>query len=110
MRNTVLTYLLLPLFTCLSFSLPAAAQTTVNTEPTAIEVPANALAAGNVNLNRADAATLQRELKGIGKAKAEAIIAYRETHGAFQSVDELLEIKGIGSALLEQNRDRLVVD
>lgn len=62
-----------------------------------------------VDLNKADALTLQKELAGIGKAKAEAIVAYRDAHGPFTSVDELLEIKGIGSALLERNRDKLVV-
>ncbi|MNJ02408.1 ComE operon protein 1 [compost metagenome] len=60
-----------------------------------------------LNLNTADAPTLQATLIGIGKTKAEAIVAYREEHGAFASVDELLEIKGIGKALLERNRDKL---
>ena len=63
-----------------------------------------------VDLNKADAATLQRELNGIGKAKADAIVAYREEHGAFTSVDELLEIKGIGKALLERNRSKILVE
>ena len=62
-----------------------------------------------LDLNTADAATLQKELAGIGKAKADAIVAYREAHGPFTSVDELLEIKGIGSALLERNRDKIKV-
>ncbi|MCP1477244.1 competence protein ComEA [Pseudomonas sp. EB276 TE3739] len=62
---------------------------------------------GQIDLNHADAATLQRELAGIGKAKAEAIVAYRETNGLFSSVDELLEVKGIGKAILERNRDKL---
>ncbi|SDA43032.1 competence protein ComEA [Pseudomonas sp. NFACC15-1] len=65
---------------------------------------------GKVRLNEADAATLQRELTGIGKAKAEAIVAYRENNGAFSSVDELLEVKGIGKAILDKNRDKLEVN
>ena len=60
-----------------------------------------------VNLNSADAETLRRDLFGIGAAKAKAIIAYREANGSFTAVDELLEVKGIGKALLEKNRDRL---
>jgi len=60
-----------------------------------------------VNLNTADAATLQRELTGIGEVKAQAIVAYRDEHGDFASVDELLEVKGIGEATLEKNRDKL---
>lgn len=63
-----------------------------------------------VNLNSADAATLQRELVGIGAGKAQAIVAYRAEHGDFASVDELLEVKGIGEATLEKNRDKLSVD
>lgn len=60
-----------------------------------------------INLNAADAETLTRELKGIGAAKAQAIVAYREAHGPFGSVDELLEVKGIGTATLEKNRAKL---
>lgn len=76
--------------------------------------PAKAAAAqvaqtGLVNLNTADVATLQRELAGIGATKAQAIVAYREEHGDFATVDELLEVKGIGEATLEKNRDKLSV-
>lgn len=46
-----------------------------------------------INLNVADAPTLQRELAGTSQAKADAIVAYRETNGPFRSVDELLEVK-----------------
>ncbi len=62
-----------------------------------------------VNLNAADAETLSRDLFGIGAAKANAIIAYRESNGPFMAVDELLEVKGIGKALLEKNRGRLEI-
>jgi competence protein ComEA len=63
-----------------------------------------------VKLNSADAQTLHRDLFGIGAAKAKAIIAYRESNGPFTAIDELLEVKGIGKALLEKNRDRLEVN
>jgi len=62
-----------------------------------------------VNLNSADAETLTRELRGIGETKAKAIIDYREEHGPFSSVDELLEVKGIGSATLDKIRGQLSV-
>jgi competence protein ComEA len=65
---------------------------------------------GKVDLNSADAPTLQRELAGVGEAKAKAIVAYRESNGAFASVDELLEVKGIGKAILDNNRDRIEVN
>ncbi|MGF6393909.1 ComEA family DNA-binding protein [Pseudomonas plecoglossicida] len=110
MRNTVLNYLLLPLFAGLSFSLNAApGAATVPTEPVPLVSQAQA-PVQRLNLNAADASTLQKELNGIGKAKAEAIVAYREANGPFATVDELLEIRGIGSALLERNRDRLTVE
>ena len=63
-----------------------------------------------INLNTADAATLQRELLGIGEVKAQAIVAYRSEHGDFASVDELLEVKGIGEATLAKNRDKLRIN
>ncbi|VVP59575.1 hypothetical protein PS843_05967 [Pseudomonas fluorescens] len=63
-----------------------------------------------VDLNQADASTLQRELSGIGEAKAKAIVAYRESNGSFASVDELLEVKGIGKAILDKNREKLEVN
>jgi len=110
MRNTVLNYLLLPLFAGLSFSLSAAPATdAVPKEPVPI-VSQVQLPSAMLNLNTADAPTLQKELNGIGKAKAEAIVAYRDANGPFASVDELLEIKGIGSALLERNRSKLIVE
>src|SRR5579862_9297410 len=52
-----------------------------------------------VNINTADAETLALELKGIGQKRAEAIIAYREQHGPFKSIDDLSNIKGIGKKI-----------
>lgn len=92
-----------------SLSLAATAAEPPKTEsakPAAVQVAQVA----TVNLNTADAATLQRELAGIGATKAQAIVAYREEHGDFASVDELLEVKGIGQATLEKNRDKLSVN
>ncbi|MDY0207784.1 MAG: helix-hairpin-helix domain-containing protein [Pseudomonas sp.] len=62
-----------------------------------------------VNLNTADIETLARELNGVGMAKARAIVEYREAHGEFAMVDELLEVKGIGMAILEKNLSKLTV-
>lgn len=109
MRNTVLSYLLLPLFAGLAFSVSAAPAENPATQPVPV-VSQKSTGPALLNLNQADVATLQKELNGIGKTKAEAIVAYREANGAFASVDELLEIKGIGSALLERNRDKLSVE
>jgi competence protein ComEA len=69
----------------------------------------SAFAADKVNINTADAATLDRVLVGVGPSKAEAIVAYRKSHGAFRSADQLASVKGIGLATIEKNRDRIVV-
>lgn len=68
-----------------------------------------AFAAQKVNINSADAATLDRVLVGIGPSKAEAIVAYRKANGAFRSADQLASVKGIGLSTIEKNRDRIVV-
>jgi competence protein ComEA len=60
--------------------------------------------AAQVDINTADAATMARELKGIGLKRAEAIVEYRKKHGPFRSTDELALVKGIGPAVIEQNR------
>lgn len=70
---------------------------------------AAAAAPKTVNINTADAATLADVLKGVGLAKAEAIIAYRKEHGGFKTVDQLSEVKGIGDKLVKANQDRIVV-
>lgn len=60
--------------------------------------------AGPVDINTADAATIAKELQGIGLSKAQAIVAYREKNGSFKSAEELRKIKGIGAKTLERNR------
>jgi competence protein ComEA len=77
-------------------------------------VPQESLAAASqvaapVNINTADAATLAGALRGIGLKKAEAIVAYRSEHGPFKSVDELVNVKGIGERTLEQLRPLLAL-
>jgi comEA protein len=56
-----------------------------------------------VDLNRAGLAELTT-LPGIGQKRAEAILAFRESHGGFQNVAQLLKIKGIGRAMLRKLR------
>jgi len=62
-----------------------------------------------VNINTADAATLARVLHNVGPAKAEAIVAWREEHGAFKSMEQLAQVKGIGLSTVERNRERIVI-
>jgi competence protein ComEA len=92
-----------------SMSLAVSAAETQTPHASVVET-AEVAPVGKINLNTADAATLQRELLGIGEVKAQAIVAYRDEHGDFASVDELLEVKGIGEATLEKNRDKLSIN
>lgn len=70
--------------------------------------PALAAEPMTVNINTADAATLA-SLNGIGESKAEAIIVYREANGPFESVEQLVEVKGIGSRTVEKNASQMAV-
>ncbi len=63
-----------------------------------------------VNINTADAATLARELKGVGETRAQAIVEHRSQHGPFRSIEELSLVKGIGPKVIEQNRANLRVE
>ncbi len=62
-----------------------------------------------VNINTADAQTLADGLDGIGLKKAEAIVAHRTQIGKFTSADQLLDVKGIGKATLDKNRDKIKI-
>ncbi|UVJ42780.1 helix-hairpin-helix domain-containing protein [Pseudomonas sp. LS1212] len=107
MNKTYLSSLLFALLANASLSVYAAPPSAA---PVDKPVSAQTATTAKVNLNTADAQTLQQELSGIGRAKAEAIVAYREANGAFTSVDELLEVKGIGKALLDKNRDMVMIN
>jgi comEA protein len=87
----------------------AQASITVAAEP----APAPAVAVKSadsalINLNEASLSELMT-LKGIGEVKAKAIIAYREQAGGYQSIDELLKVKGIGQKTLGNIKDRLKI-
>jgi len=60
-----------------------------------------------ININRADVPTLTI-LHGIGEVLAGRIVDYREENGAFESVEELIEVKGIGEKTLEKIRSRII--
>lgn len=61
-----------------------------------------------VNINSADIEELCT-LKGIGDAKATNIVAYRIAHGWFESVEDILEVSGIGQSTFENIKDKICV-
>jgi competence protein ComEA len=63
-----------------------------------------------ININKADAATLTQGLKGVGRTRAEAIVEYRSAYGPFFSVDDLLEVKGVGPSIVDKNRARITLE
>ena len=64
--------------------------------------------AGLVNINRADKETLMT-LPGIGESKAESIVTYRSRIGSFQTLEELMNVSGIGQAVFEALRDKITL-
>lgn len=77
-------------------------------DPAASDGAGTAVASGPVNLNTAGLAELDT-LPGVGPATAQAIIDHRTRNGPFRSVDQLLEVKGIGPAKLAEMRTRVTV-
>ena len=56
------------------------------------------------------AAAIDCPLKGIGKSKAEAIVAWREQNGSFKSAEELAKVQGIGDKTVAANRELILVE
>jgi competence protein ComEA len=61
-----------------------------------------------ININKASARELET-LPGIGEVKAEQIVAYRDEHGLYLNLDELLNVPGIGPELLEKIRSYITL-
>ncbi|MDG1064712.1 MAG: helix-hairpin-helix domain-containing protein [Luminiphilus sp.] len=64
----------------------------------------------SVNINTASPELLSESLSGVGLAKAYRIVEHRESYGPFESIDELVEVKGIGESIIAGNRDRIVLE
>ncbi len=73
-----------------------------------VSLPAMLLADETININTADKETLML-ISGIGEKLAAAIISYREENGGFASPEELANIRGIGSSMLDKHKDVLMV-
>ncbi len=83
------------------------AQVTAATTATKMGAPA---AGTRVNINTADAQTLAGKLKGVGEARAQEIVRYREAYGPFASAEELMEVKGIGKSTLDMNLEVITLE
>ncbi len=63
---------------------------------------------GKININTAGVQELIT-LDGIGEVKAKAIVAYREQYGAFENIEQVLDVKGIGEATFAKIKDQITV-
>lgn len=62
-----------------------------------------------VNINTATAEQLAAALRGVGLARAEAIVKLREELGRFTDVEQLLQVRGLGPKVLNDNRDKITL-
>ncbi len=84
-------------------------KTLISTLVLSLALAGAAIAGETVNINTADAATIDRVLVNVGPAKAQAIVDYRKANGAFRSAEQLAMVKGIGLKTVEKNRDRIAL-
>jgi len=66
-------------------------------------------AAETIDINTADVATIEQTLVGIGAHKAQAIVKYRQEHGPYKSVEDLVNVSGVGEKTLEKIRAQIRV-
>jgi len=64
---------------------------------------------GKVSINSASAEELAHAMNGVGLKKAQAIVSYREEYGPFKTLDDLRQVPGLGSALVERNLAHLML-
>ena len=66
-------------------------------------------AAEPIDINTASAEVLAESIVGVGPTRAAEIVAYRQLHGPFTSVDDLVLVRGIGKSIVDRSRDGLTV-
>ena len=71
-------------------------------------IPVAVATDGKININSATVEELT-QLQKVGPKTAERIVAYRDANGPFETVDDLMNVKGIGEKILALNKDRLTV-
>ena len=96
---------------------PASGKAAVNKENVQATASAKAEAvpgdtdngATKVSINHASAEQLAQALNGVGLKKAQAIVSYREEYGPFKTLDDLKQVPGMGSSLVERNLAHLTL-
>jgi competence protein ComEA len=73
------------------------------------EVSEKAIIEEAININIATAEELN-QLKGIGETLAQRVIEYREQHGPFEKIEDILKVKGLGEKFLEENKGLITVE
>jgi competence protein ComEA len=68
------------------------------------------VAAAPVNINTANAEDIAKALYGVGPHKAQAIVAYREKYGLFESVQAVKKVKGMGQGIIDGNRGDIRIE
>ena len=63
-----------------------------------------------IDVNTASAEVLAEAIDGVGLKRARAIVEYREQHGAFASVDDLAQVRGVSAGIVERNRERITAN
>ncbi len=63
--------------------------------------------ADTVNINKANADALQHYLVGVGESRAKGIVEYRKDHKKFKTLEEIMEVKGIGKATFKKNMSKM---
>ena len=71
---------------------------------------AHAVPGEQVDVNNANQTQLAEILVGVGPAKAQAIVEYREQHGEFTQLSDLLAVQGIGTRVIEDNREKITFE
>lgn len=97
-------------FAALAFAVLLACVPVLTSTPLSAQETAHPVQLDAININSADVETLAEGLNGVGLSRARDIVQYRETYGPFSSVDELVEVKGIGMATVNKNRSVITLE
>ncbi len=91
------------------FSAASLAQEPLPTDPVPTKEDKYQGIAITVNINTASLDELSTLLLGVGKKKAQLIIDHRKQHGLFETPEDLMKVKGIGPAIVDKNRSRILL-